>query len=66
MDLTELEPLSITCPRCGATARQRTYGPCAECVDQLYAKFPGVAREIESEDYIPQMNVTPNAVATKE
>ena len=66
MDLTALEPLTITCPRCGSSAQQRTYGPCAECVAQLYAKFPGVAREVATEDYIPQMNVTPNAVATKE
>ncbi len=66
MNLTSLEPLSITCPRCGATASQRTYGPCAECVAALYVKFPGVARTVESEEYVPKMNVTPNAVATKE
>ena len=66
MDLTTLEPMTVTCPRCGSVVNQRLYGPCAECVDQLYAKFPGVARDIESEDYVPKMNVTPNAVATKD
>ena len=66
MDLTTLEPMAVTCPRCGASVTQRLYGPCAECVVQLYAKYPGVAREIESEDYVPKMNVTPNAVATKD
>ena len=66
MDLTTLEPMTLTCPRCGASVSQRLYGPCAECVTQLYAKFPGVAREIVSEDYVPKMNVTPNAVATKD
>ena len=66
MNLSSLQPMTITCPRCGATAQQRTYGPCAECVTQLYAKFPGVAREMSTEDYVPKMNVTPNAVATKD
>ncbi len=66
MNLSSLAPLTITCPRCGATAEQRTYGPCAECVTQLYAKFPGVAREMDTADYVPKMNVTPNAVATKD
>ena len=66
MNLSALEPIAITCPRCGSTSHQRTYGPCAECMAQLYAKFPGVAREVETEDYIPQMNVSPNAVATKD
>ncbi len=66
MDLTTLEPTSMTCPRCGESAVQRLYGPCADCVTQLYAKYPGVAREMETEEYVPKMNVTPNAVATKD
>ena len=66
MDLSTLEPMALTCPRCGSQVSQRLYGPCADCVTQLHAKFTGVARKIETEDYIPKMNVTPNAVATKE
>ncbi len=66
MDLSTLEPMTLTCPRCHTEVQQRLYGPCADCVDQLYDKFQGMAREIESEDYVPKMNVTPNAVASKE
>ena len=66
MDLSALEPLTITCPRCGREARQRTYGPCGDCISELHAKFDGVARDVETEDYVPKVNVTPNAVATKE
>ena len=66
MDLATLEPMTVTCPRCEAQVEQRLYGPCASCVAELHAKYPGVAREIETDDYVPKMNVTPNAVATKE
>ena len=66
MDLSTLEPMKFTCPRCDATVEQRLYGPCVNCVAELHAKYPGVAREIESADYVPKMNVTPNAVATKD
>ena len=66
MDAATDEPLTVPCPRCGTEAQQRFYGPCASCVTELHTKFPGVAREVETEDYIPQMNVTPNAVATKD
>jgi hypothetical protein len=58
--------LTVTCPRCASTVEQRFYGPCGTCVDQLHAKFAGEARAVETEDYVPKMNVTPNAVATKE
>jgi len=35
-------------------------------VDALYARFTGEARAVETEEYVPKMNVTPNAVATKD
>ena len=35
VDLSALEPLTMTCPRCGRETRQRTYGPCADCVSEL-------------------------------
>jgi hypothetical protein len=35
-------------------------------VAQLTARFPGVARVVEAEEYTPKMNVTPNAVAVKD
>jgi NMD protein affecting ribosome stability and mRNA decay len=58
--------LAVTCPRCGTEVEQRFYGPCGSCVEELYAKFAGEARDVEAAEYVPQMNVTPNAVATKD
>jgi hypothetical protein len=62
----DASPLAVTCPRCGTETRQRFYGPCASCVTELHGKFDAVARDVEAAEYIPQMNVTPNAVAVKD
>ncbi len=61
-----MDTLSITCPRCGATATERFYGPCAACRDQLRAAFVNEARQVDVAEYEPKMNVTPNAVALKD
>ena len=58
--------MDITCPRCGAEVEERFYGPCTSCRDELRASVGGVARDVEVADYEPKMNVTPNAVATKD
>ncbi|WP_334141735.1 hypothetical protein [Rhabdothermincola sp.] len=58
--------LSITCPRCGATATERFYGPCGGCREQLRATVGGERRDVEAAAYEPKMHVTPNAVALKE
>ena len=58
--------LDFTCPRCSAPASARYYGPCESCRDDLVATLGGEAREIEVDGYVPKMNVTPNAVATKD
>lgn len=60
------EPLTITCPRCGTAAPVRFYGPCDACRDLLRATIGGEAHAVETEDYEPKMNVTPNAVALKD
>ena len=60
------ELLLIDCPRCGASTSARFYGPCAECRDALRAAFGGTARVVDVADYEPKMNVTPNAVASKD
>jgi hypothetical protein len=61
------EPLlEITCPRCGEAAHARFYGPCDPCRATLRAEIGFAAREIETEAYVPKMNVTPNAVALKD
>ena len=63
-------PSSITdCPRCRRPldeAADRFYGPCTECRTELRAKFLGEGREVEVPEYVPKMNVTPNAVALKD
>jgi Fe-S cluster biogenesis protein NfuA len=60
------ELTEIVCPRCAGTARVRFYGPCDECRSSLRAAYAGTARQVEAVAYEPKMNVTPNAVASKE
>lgn len=60
------EPLAFTCPRCRADVSARFYGPCDDCRTQLRAAQGGDAKDVETEAYEPKMNVTPNAVATKD
>jgi len=45
---------------------ERFYGPCTECRAELRAKFLGEGRDVEVAEYVPKMNVTPNAVALKD
>ena len=54
------------CPRCGAPTSAHFYGPCATCHDQLRATYQAEATEVEATEYVPKMNVTPNAVALKD
>jgi hypothetical protein len=56
------------CPRCGATEIDTPYyGPCPECRVALNAAmFREPTTRAEAADYVPKMNVTPNAVALKE
>jgi hypothetical protein len=60
------EPLETTCMRCGKPAMLRFVGPCADCMTELSARFPGVARQVVAEEYTPKVNVTANAVALKD
>ena len=59
-------PALFDCPRCGAAASQRFYGPCESCCGELRAKYPGIGRDMTAAEYVPKMNVTPNAVALKD
>lgn len=56
----------MTCMRCGQPAELRFYGPCPGCVEELHAKFAPRPKEIDVDEYVPKMNVTPNAVALKD
>jgi hypothetical protein len=56
----------IDCPRCHRRAEVRFYGPCDDCRSELRATLAGEARAVGDTAFEPKMNVTPNAVATKE
>ncbi len=64
--VTEADATSFVCPRCHTTVAARFYGPCDNCRAHLRASMGGEAREIEVAEYVPKMNVTPNAVALKD
>ncbi len=72
MSLGELPApdLTLTCPRCQQDSSERFYGPCEACRAQLRETQRGTPSEAEGDDvgaeYEPKMNVTPNAVASKE
>lgn len=58
--------LSFVCPRCGTDVDEQFYGPCAGCRTELRMKYLGEGRVVELAEYVPKMNVTPNAVALKD
>ena len=58
--------IDLECPRCQATVTERFYGPCQACRDQLRAAQAGEQSDVAAAEYEPKMNVTPNAVASKE
>lgn len=60
------DDLGVECPRCGRAVEVRYYGPCTACAGQLRATYRAEARHVEVPEYEPKLNVTPNAVATKE
>ncbi len=65
VDPADFPEVEMPCLRCGAQVRMRFAGPCPTCTDALRAAMRGVAQAIDAE-YVPKMNVTPNAVALKE
>ena len=58
--------LEYTCPRCATAVTGRFYGPCGTCRDALRATYLSEGRDVTVEEYVPKMNVTPNAVALKD
>ena len=64
--MATFESIDTTCMRCGQPAQLRFAGPCPDCVAALTVRFPGVARQVEAEEYTPKVNVTANAVALKD
>jgi hypothetical protein len=66
LDPPEGALLDFTCPRCRLEVSEELYGPCSSCRTTLRAVIGGEARDVEQRDYEPKMNVTPNAIATKD
>jgi hypothetical protein len=60
------DTIRVTCPRCASVLDAAYYGPCQSCRDELRAAFAREARDVVVAAYEPKMNVTPNAVATKD
>ena len=56
----------LACPRCGGPSASEYYGPCRSCRDDLRATYRAGPRSVEPTEYVPKMNVTPNAVALKD
>jgi hypothetical protein len=63
-----MEEDDVICPRCGEFLKdEEFYGVCATCSADLRARFDGVPRsDVSAAEYEPKINVTPNAVASKE
>ena len=59
---------SFPCPRCGKSLDDAEfYGVCDTCATNLRDQFDGNPRaDVAAAEYEPKMNVTPNAVASKE
>ena len=68
MSLTDPVPATraFACPRCEQQVEEAWYGPCTSCRQELRSQLRGEAHELAAADYVPKMNVTPNAVATKD
>ncbi len=60
------EDMDITCPRCSQQKTVRLYGPCESCRGELRATQHGEKSDVTAEEYVPKMNVTPNAIASKD
>ncbi len=60
------ETQTFACPRCRTNVTEPWYGPCTTCRASLRAALGGEAREVAAAHYVPKVNVTPNAVATKD
>jgi len=63
-----MESRTEHCPRCDARlTTEEFYGICQACAGELRVTFDGAARsDVTTAEYEPKMNVTPNAVASKE
>jgi hypothetical protein len=66
VDPAEFPPEAQPCLRCGSSVELAFAGTCVACTDELRATMGNEARAVEGAEYVPKMNVTPNAVALKD
>jgi len=66
LDPADFPPEEQRCLRCGVPAPLAFAGTCPACTGELRAAIRGDAREVAGAEYVPKMNVTPNAVALKD
>ena len=66
LDPEEVGRIGYECPRCGIEVVSDYYGPCDDCREALRSTVTAEAVDVAPTDYEPKMNVTPNAVATKD
>lgn len=66
--MDDMELRTDPCPRCEAPlTTEEFYGICQTCAAELRSAYDGTARtDVDAAAYEPKMNVTPNAVASKE
>ena len=62
----DLSPVEMECMRCRRPEPMRFYGVCMPCREELRHKFDREEKVVEMSEYVPKMNVTPNAVAVKD
>ena len=62
----DLTPIDFDCLRCGEAHPMRFRSVCPRCRDELRTSLAREATDVEVAEYAPKMNVTPNAVATKD
>ena len=65
VDSADYPEIPMPCLRCGAEVPMRFAGACPACVAELRAAMSSEAQHVDAE-YVPKMNVTPNAVALKD
>jgi len=62
----DMEKIDYECPRCASPATDDFYGPCPSCREELRATLGGEKRQMVAAEYEPKVNVTANAVATRD
>ena len=61
-----MESSLFVCPRCESEVEEDYYGPCTSCRGELRASQGRDQQAVAAVEYVPKMNVTPNAVALKD